>query len=66
MIGDTPTSVNPCGSDAARLDACPSCAVNTEVPFGTFTLLNGSTVCMYHCADCGHRWHTSWISEAVA
>jgi hypothetical protein len=38
--------------------------VNTEVPYGAFTPPNGATVALYKCTDCGHRWHTSWATEA--
>ena len=66
MIGDSPTPVNLCGSTAARLDACPSCVTNTEVPYGAYQTPAGSLVALYKCTDCGHRWHTSWAVEAVA
>lgn len=53
------------GSLAARLDGCPSCVVNTEVPFGTFQTHSRGVVALYKCTDCGHRWHTSWAIEAA-
>lgn len=53
------------GSAAARLDACPSCCINTEVPYGGWTTPAGHDVCMYVCTNCGHRWHTSWNEGAA-
>lgn len=53
------------GSIAARLDGCPRCVVNSEVPFGAFNAPTG-LVALYKCTDCGHRWHTSWHKEAAA
>lgn len=50
----------PSGALAARLDGCPSCAENAEVPFGAFNPPSGGMVALYKCTDCGHRWHTSW------
>ena len=58
--------VKPTGSVAARLDACPSCTTNTEVPFGAYLPPKGGIVALYKCTDCGHRWHTSWASEVAA
>ena len=54
------------GSIAARLDACPGCVVNTEVPFGAYNPPSGGLVALYKCTDCGHRWHTSWAKEDAA
>jgi DNA-directed RNA polymerase subunit M/transcription elongation factor TFIIS len=54
------------GSLAARLDACPKCLINTEVPYGSFETPAGGLVALYQCTDCGHRWHTSWATEEVA
>ena len=51
------------GSLAARLDGCPACVDNTEVPYGAFHTPAGSLVGMYRCSDCGHRWHTAWAGE---
>ena len=53
------------GSVAARLDACPRCLDNTEVPYASYTAPNGALVAMYHCTDCGARWHTSWAQEVA-
>jgi DNA-directed RNA polymerase subunit M/transcription elongation factor TFIIS len=53
------------GSLAARLDGCPNCVQNAEVPYGSFTPPNGATVALYKCTDCGHRWHTSWAAKAA-
>jgi hypothetical protein len=53
------------GSAAAKLDGCPACVINTEVPYGGWTEPNGSLVCVYVCSDCGHRWHTSWNDEVA-
>lgn len=54
------------GSLAARLDGCPSCIINSEVPFGAFQPPAGGLVALYRCTDCGHRWHTSWAKESAA
>ena len=54
------------GSIAARLDGCPSCVTNTEVPFGAFQPPNGALVALYKCHDCGHRWHTAWAPGVAA
>ena len=53
------------GSMAARLDGCPGCVDNTEVPFGAFRTPAGSLVALYRCSHCGHRWHTAWNAEVA-
>ena len=59
----TADSTAPTGSLAARLDGCPACVTNAELPFGAFYTPAGSLVGLYKCTDCGHRWHTSWAPE---
>ena len=54
----------PTGSLAARLDGCPGCVDNCELPYGAFRTPAGSLVAMYRCHDCGHRWHVSWAEVA--
>ena len=56
----------PTGSWLARLDGCPRCVDNAELPYGAFNPPCGGTVALYKCTDCGHRWHTSWHKEAAA
>jgi DNA-directed RNA polymerase subunit M/transcription elongation factor TFIIS len=63
MSDITPTET-PTGALAARLDGCPQACGNAEVPFGQFTTSTG-VVGLYVCADCGHRWHTSWAAEVA-
>lgn len=53
------------GSIAARLNTCPACATNTEVPYGAYQPPSGGLVALYKCTDCGHRWHTSWMREVA-
>jgi DNA-directed RNA polymerase subunit M/transcription elongation factor TFIIS len=55
----------PSGSLAARLDGCPQCVQNTEVPYGAFEPPSGGMVALYKCTDCGHRWHTSWAATVA-
>lgn len=55
----------PTGSMIARLDGCPNCVTNAEVPFGAFHTTHG-LVALYKCTDCGHRWHTAWNRQAAA
>ena len=55
--------VTPTGSLAARLDGCPGCVDNCELPYGAFRTPAGSLVALYRCHDCGHRWHASWAGE---
>ena len=66
MMPQTQDIDSPTGSIAARLDACPACLINTEVPFGAYNPPRGGLVALYKCTDCGHRWHTSWASEVAA
>ena len=54
------------GSLAARLDGCPKCILNSEVPDGAYRAPSGSLVALYKCTDCGHRWHTAWAPEVAA
>jgi hypothetical protein len=62
----TADHTRPSGSLAARLDGCPSCVTNSELPYGAFWTPSGSLVGMYRCHDCGHRWHVSWRQESAA
>lgn len=56
----------PSGSVVARLDGCPNCVVNAEVPYGQFTTPSRSVVALYKCSDCGHRWHASWAKDGAS
>ena len=61
------TDVTPAtGALAARLDGCPTACGNAEVPYGQYEPFSGGIVALYLCADCGHRWHTSWAPEVAA
>ena len=42
-----------------RIDGCPECVVNTELPHSTTRTTTG-WLSVYRCADCGHAWSTSW------
>lgn len=64
VVMATPDATPLTGSAAAKIDGCPSCVINAEAPYAGFTDPAGALVCMYHCADCGHRWHTSWSAVA--
>lgn len=43
----------------ARLDGCPECVVNAELPKSTAALADGFRAA-YLCTDCGHAWTTDW------
>lgn len=43
----------------SRLDGCPECVLNTELPKSTAPTDNGYRAA-YLCNDCGHAWTTDW------
>ena len=43
----------------SRLDGCPACVTNTELPTGVGWTADGF-LAHYHCTDCGHSWSTAW------
>lgn len=44
----------------ARLDGCPGCVHNTELPRSIEPLPDAGFIAAYLCADCGHAWATTW------
>ena len=59
-------TANVSGSWLARLDGCPACVENAELPYGLIHTPNRGDLAVYRCTDCGHRWHASWAREAAA
>jgi hypothetical protein len=43
----------------SRVDGCPGCVQNVELPNSTTPTTDGFSA-TYLCADCGHAWTTSW------
>lgn len=43
----------------ARLDGCPECVVNAELPRAVEQTPHGY-IAAYLCTDCGHAWATAW------
>ncbi len=44
----------------SRIDACPSCVLNTEAPWYVVRVSGKDYHCLYTCKDCGHEWTTDW------
>lgn len=62
---NTPSVPTATGSWLARLDGCPNCLDNAELPYGLINTPTSGQLCVYRCTDCGHRWHTSWHEVAA-
>ena len=43
----------------ARVDGCPECVANYEVPRMIRPVVGGFRA-DYRCADCGYAWTTEW------
>lgn len=46
----------------SRVDGCPECVLNVEVPVTSIPLTEIGYRNLYICSDCGHTWATEWGS----
>ncbi len=53
---------DPLTTAMSRLDGCPRCVHNTEMPTAAIPRGNGWQ-CHYKCADCGHSWTACWAVD---